>query len=129
MTPPVDQFITFLRTESLAETCRFYEEHLGLKRVLDQAGCVVLHAASGAYLGFCERGDVPQPPERVVLTLVTQEVDAWHQRFTESGIETDGEPRLNPNYNIYHFFAVDPNGYSVEVQRFEDPRWDAHLSG
>lgn len=26
---------------------------------------------------------------------------------------------------IYHFFATDPNGYRLEVQKFDDPDWDA----
>ncbi len=128
MTPGVDQFITFLRTDDLAATCRFYEDLLGLKRVLDQAGCVIFQTAGTAYVGFCERGDVPQPPERIVLTLVTDEVDAWHERLAAAGASTDGAPRLNSDYGIYHFFAADPNGYMVEVQRFEDPRWAAHLA-
>lgn len=24
---------------------------------------------------------------------------------------------------IYHCFVKDPSGYTVEIQRFEDPRW------
>jgi hypothetical protein len=32
-------------------------------------------------------------------------------------------PTYNERYQIYHLFARDPNGYLIEIQRFEDPRW------
>jgi hypothetical protein len=38
-------------------------------------------------------------------------------------VEIETSPRHNPQYQIYQMFLRDPNGYRVEVQRFEDPRW------
>jgi catechol-2,3-dioxygenase len=37
--PPIEQQITFLHAQDLAETAVFYEQILGLKRVLDQGSC------------------------------------------------------------------------------------------
>jgi catechol 2,3-dioxygenase-like lactoylglutathione lyase family enzyme len=39
------------------------------------------------------------------------------------GVEITKPPTYNERYQIYHLFARDPNGYLVEIQRFEDPRW------
>ena len=59
----------------------------------------------------------------VVVTIVSDEVEGWHTRFSEAGAITDGEPRDNPEYQIFHFFAEDPDGHMIEVQRFWDKDW------
>jgi catechol 2,3-dioxygenase-like lactoylglutathione lyase family enzyme len=61
--------------------------------------------------------------EAIILTLVTEDVDGWYEYLSGRGVEIEHEPRHNPTYNIYHFFLRDPNGYRLEIQRFEDPRW------
>ena len=37
----------------------------------------------------------------------------------------EGPPKVNPTYDIYNFFARDPDGHLVEFQRFLDPAWPA----
>ena len=119
-----DSQITFCHTRNLDDTARFYEELLGLPMVLDQGGCRIYRAAHGAYLGFCQREDAAVPAG-VILTLVTEDVDGWHERLKASGVAFEKTPTLNPDYRIYHCFLRDPNGYLIEIQRFEDPRWPA----
>lgn len=118
---PAPEFITFLRSPDPARSYRFYES-LGLRLVLDQGGCRIYQASPGAYLGICE-GTAPQPPDSICLTWVVEDVDDWYVKFTDLGVPTDGPPRENPTYRIYHFFAFDPDGYRLEVQRFFDPDW------
>ena len=121
MNPPADAFVTFLPTTDLERTADFYGRVLGLPLALDQGACRLYRAAEGAYLGFC-RADAPMPdPARVVLTLVVPDVAAAHARLTAAGLETDGPPRANPAFRIEHFYAADPNGYRLEVQRFLHP--------
>ncbi|MBD3349362.1 MAG: VOC family protein [Candidatus Eisenbacteria bacterium] len=117
-----DAQITFCYTRDLDTTAEFYESVLGLPLVLDQGGCRIYRAASGAYLGFCEKEKTARP-EGVILTLVTEHVDGWHERLKAAGVEFEKAPALNPEYKIYHCFLKDPNGYVIEIQRFEDPRW------
>lgn len=117
-----DAQITFCYTRDLDTTAEFYESLLGLPLVLDQGGCRIYRAASGAYLGFCEREEAARP-EGVILTLVTEDVDGWYERLHTAGVEFDKAPARNPDYKIYHCFLKDPNGYVIEIQRFEDPRW------
>jgi hypothetical protein len=45
-------------------------------------------------------------------------LDRVHRAVTAAGIQTDGPPRFNADYGVYHFFTKDPDGYTVEVQRF-----------
>lgn len=114
--------ITFLGTQDLGATAEFYEHALGLPLVLDQGRCRIYRVAEGAYLGFCKREQV-QATEGVIVTLVAADVDGWCDKLREHGVKIEKEPACNPEYQIYHCFLRDPNGYLVEIQRFEDPRW------
>lgn len=122
---PFDQQITFLYTPDLASTAAFYEGILGLELALDQGLCRIYRTAPNAYLGFCERSGAETDPSTVIFTLVTQDVDQWYEKLKEKGVPFDKAPAINPRYQIYHCFLRDPNGYLVEIQRFEDPRWTA----
>ena len=119
-----DAGITFCVTHDLETTARFYEDILGLPLVLDQGKCRVYGVAGRAYIGFCER-ETDFSTEGIVLTLVTEDVDGWYQHLSKHGVDIEQEPRHNPDYKVYHFFLRDPNGYRLEIQRFEDPRWPA----
>jgi len=120
--PGFDAQITFCDTPDLAGTARFYEEIMGLPLALDQGTCRIYRVAGGAFLGFCQKTDTPRP-DGLILTLVTDDVDGWYQRLTTQGVPCEKAPVFNPTYRIYHAFFRDPNGYLIEIQRFEDPRW------
>ncbi len=120
MALPVDAHITFVKVRDLEISSTFYTG-LGLSMVLDQGGCRIHRLTESAFLGVCERQD-PRPSE-VVITLVTEDVAGWYERFLAAGAQVDGPPRDNPTYRIHHFFATDPDGHTLEVQRFWDEDW------
>jgi catechol 2,3-dioxygenase-like lactoylglutathione lyase family enzyme len=122
--PTFDAGITFCYTRDLKRTALFYEQVLGLPLVLDQGGCRIYRVSQAAYFGFCERDEVGSG-KGIILTLVTDDVDGWYEKLSGSGVEFEKKPALNADYKIYHCFLRDPNGYLVEIQRFEDPRWPA----
>ena len=125
---PVDAQITFLSTSNLAETAEFYERLLGLPLVLDQGTCRIYRVREGAYLGFCERQTPPADNQGLIFTLVSDQVDEWYEHLSAHAVPIEKEPTLNPEYDIYHCFLRDPNGYLIEIQRFNDPQWK-HTSG
>ncbi|MBN2472484.1 MAG: VOC family protein [Anaerolineae bacterium] len=115
------QFVTFLYTPDLALTARFYEDVIGLELVRDQGDCRIYRVSGGGYLGFCQRADAPRQPGGVILTLVTDAVDDWYAALVARGVIFEKPPAANPKYAIYHCFLRDPNGYLIEIQRFDDP--------
>ncbi len=122
--PDPDQFkqqITFLHAADLPSTQRFYSDYLHLPLVRDQGNCLIFSVNRGAYLGFCEHIEPIQPGRKVILTLVSDDVDGWFEKLKDRGIKIVSPPKFNPKYQIYHFFLVDPDGYWVEIQRFEEP--------
>jgi catechol 2,3-dioxygenase-like lactoylglutathione lyase family enzyme len=123
--PALTQQITFLHTADLQKTADFYENILGLPLVVDQGVCRIYAVNGDAYLGFCEHLEAPERPSGIIITLVSPEVDTWYVYLQAQGITFDKPPQHNSRYNIYHCFLHDPNGYLLEIQRFEDPAWTA----
>ncbi|MEJ2488148.1 MAG: VOC family protein [Anaerolineales bacterium] len=121
--PTIDQQVTFLYTEDLKRTSSFYENIIGLTLILDQGGCRIFKVCEDGFLGFCQREGTIAFQGGLVYTFVTEEVDHWFSYLSDRDVELLKEPEVNPDYNIYHFFFRDPNGYLLEVQKFLDPGW------
>lgn len=124
--PPISSQITFLYTRDLDKTARFYEETVGLPLKLDQGSCRIYQTSPNGYLGFCRRDDAPvgsalSSAKVVILTFVTPKVDEWYEHLSQQGVIFEKPPAVNPDYNIYHCFLRDPNGYLIEIQRFLHP--------
>ena len=122
MSVPFDDLVTFCYTSRFKETIKFYEEVLGLPLVLDQGRCRIYRVSQNGYLGFCRDTD-PQSAQGIIITLVTDDVDGWYDNLIAKGVGFEKSPRHNPDFRIYHCFLRDPNGYLIEIQRFEDPKW------
>jgi catechol 2,3-dioxygenase-like lactoylglutathione lyase family enzyme len=52
-------------------------------------------------------------------------VEAWHAALVAAGAEVLGPPALSADGGITGFFFRDPDGYLLEIQRFETPDWPA----
>lgn len=119
-----DGLIVFLGTEDMEKIHGFYAGICGLKLYLDQGGCRIYSVEGGGKIGFCSHMNPSE--EDTLLTLVTDRVDEIYEDFVAAGIEVDDVPRLNEKYGIYHFFAKDPDGHRVEIQKF---LWDEYYGG
>ncbi|MDX1540487.1 MAG: VOC family protein [Geminicoccaceae bacterium] len=124
-----EQAVTFVYTDDLERSAAFYGDRLGLRLVLDQGACRIFEAAPNAFIGACRRGRRSPSPDGVILTLVTQDVDGWYERLKAQGLSIDRPPKANPEFGIYHFFVEDPEGYLIEIQRFDSPDWPAAVQG
>jgi len=117
----IDGSIIFLRVSDIERSHTFYVKGLGLSLVVDQGDCQIYRLTDTSYLGVCER---PEPvASNVIMTIVSDDVAGWHERFVSAGADVDGPPRDNPEYRIHHFFANDPDGHLIEVQRFWNADW------
>jgi len=119
-----DQLVTFLYTHDLEKSAAFYGEIVGLSLALDQGACRIFQTSPGGFLGVC-RGSEQRAanPDGVIVTLVTDDVDGWHERLVARGVVFDTAPTANVEYDIYHCFLTDPDGYQIEIQSFRDPAW------
>ena len=124
----IEDQIIFLYCSSLKETAAFYEKILGFDLVVDQGSCRVVRVAEGGggYLGYCERLESERNTDGVIFTMVVprmSEVDTWYALLLKRGVSIPDPPKFNPAYGIYHFFFSDPDGYTLEIQAFNDPDW------
>ncbi len=119
--PQLSQQITFLHARDLGATYHFYCDLLGLPLVRDQGTCLIFRTAPDAFLGFCEHIQPMDPGRKVILTLVSDDVDGWYRYLISKGLPLVDQPKANPQYQIYHFFLEDPDGYPIEIQKFDQP--------
>jgi hypothetical protein len=118
---PKGSGIVFFSTNKLEEVKDFYIERIGCELWIDQGGCVILRYGN-LLVGFC------QSQEADLDTLITffyekkEDVDAVYEELEPIAIAA---PKENKKYRIYHFYARDPEGRSIELQSFLHPiDWD-----
>ena len=123
---PFEQSVCFFPCADLDATQRFYSETLGLPMILDQGACRIFQVSSNGYIGFCTHRE-PQAAEGPIITLVTREVEQAVATLERAGVQFESPLAHNERFDITHAFVRDPDGYLVELQRFDDPRWpEAH---
>jgi len=91
--------ITFLGTKDLKKTSFFYQNILELTLYKDQGYFLIFNINYQSKIGFCKHISIVYDDKSPIITLVTEEVDEQY-------------------FNIYHFFFKDPNGYTIEIQKF-----------
>ncbi len=113
--------IVFFNTTMLEEMKDFYTARIGCDLWLDQGTCAILKYGNLLF-GFC------QSQEADLDTLITffyenkEDVDLLYKELQTSG---QSAPKENTKYRIYHFYARDPEGRSIEFQSFLHPiEWD-----
>lgn len=117
-----DAFISFLPSADLEASRRFYSDVLGLELAVDQGTCLIYRTAPSAFVGVCERSD-DNLGRGVITTFVTDDVDGWCARIVANGGTINSGPEQSGTYDIYHAFLADPDGNTLEIQRFNDPDW------
>ncbi len=109
--------IVFFRTEREARVVEFYRERLGASVWLDQDGCTILRRG-GFKFGFCERGTTE---DCGIVTFYVEDCEAVDAVYADLADRARGPPETNEQYDVYQFFAEDPDGRTVEVQTFLHP--------
>ena len=116
---PFDGQIVFTYSDDLEASTRFWSETVGLALALDQGACRIFRTGRASFLGVCTLPDRPRATAGVTITLVTDDVDGWHARLSARGVAFTHAPRLIGAIGVYACLFHDPNGYRVEIQRFE----------
>ena len=110
--------IVFFRTADRERVVAFYRDRLGFAVWLEQdAGCTILRY-DDLKLGFCDAASEDDVDTGGIVTLyygTREAVDEKHDALADVAVEA---PRENDDYDIYQFFAEDPEGRTLEVQTF-----------
>lgn len=109
--------IVFLKTAAFDAVTAFYTSRLEMEEWLRQPDVTILKHGN-LLLGFHRQ---PAPDTAGLITFfygTRAEVDAMHANLRDAATSA---PRRNDRYDIYHFFARDPEGRALEFQSFEHP--------
>jgi len=106
--------ILFLRTKELEKIRLFYVDEIGAEIWQDQGDCVIFRHGNFLF-GFCQRDEVDRECMLTFFYETRDEVDQYYQKFKDIA---ETEPSEHPQYNIYQFFATDPEGRKLEFQYF-----------
>jgi len=117
MTPSISSQTTMFYYKDIGPAARFYGEVLGLEITLDWSWVKFYRTGPASAVGLVTEGDggwhKVQASNAVMLSLVTDEVDAWYAHLRRRDDVTflkdiaDGGP-------LRSFLIEDPGGYTVE---------------
>ena len=109
--------IVFYRTTMLETIVDFYVNDVGMYIWLEQDDCTIL-SHGNLLLGFCNRDSAEVDSVICFFYPTEDDVDAMYELLKH--IATT-EPAISERYQIYQFFAEDPEGRALEFQAFLHP--------
>ncbi|MFQ3294785.1 MAG: hypothetical protein ACI9PP_002410 [Halobacteriales archaeon] len=109
--------IVFFGTEQRDEIVQFYTDVVGAEVWLEQTGCTILQHGNFLF-GFCENEDTEDNGVVTFYYDTSDQVDRMYDRLEDRARD---EPVENEEYEIYQFFADDPDGRTMEFQTFLHP--------
>lgn len=116
--------ILFFKSKDRSRLKKFYHTKVGMNIWLEQADCTILKHGN-LLLGFCDR---KEPDACGMITFfypTATEVDKMYEKLKDLA---QAPPKANEKYQIYHFFAMDPEKRIIEFQAFLHPV-ESHLTG
>jgi hypothetical protein len=106
--------IVFYGTTHHDSVVEFYTGRVGVGIWRQQPDCTIL--AHGDFkFGFCSREHVDACG---ILTLLLNDQAAVDRQYEQLRDVAEDPPHNDDTYDIYRFFATDPEGRRVEIQTF-----------
>jgi predicted enzyme related to lactoylglutathione lyase len=99
----------------------FYTDVLGLETAADFGFAKIMRVAEASYLTLVDAEEgmhSADEPKSVTLAIVTEQVEEWWDRLSEQGVEMRADFNYREGQAHDGFVAVDPEGYFLEVERF-----------
>lgn len=110
--------IVFFRTEQRDAVVSFYTDRLGFEPWLEQDGGCTILSYDTLLVGFC---DAAETETEGIVTVVCEDESAVDDLYADLSDVARDPPAANDDFEIYQFFATDPDGRTVEVQTFQHP--------
>ncbi|MEF8831961.1 MAG: nitroreductase family protein [Candidatus Thermoplasmatota archaeon] len=106
--------MNFFRSKELETITEFYREELDMDLWLDQDKCKIVKDGN-LLVGFCESETMDEGGTITFFYRTKEEVDEMYEKFKD---RARGEPSENDFFQVYQFFAEDPEGRTLEFQTF-----------
>lgn len=116
--------IVFCKTTDLKRIVSFYTDIVKAEVWLDQGECVLLRHHNFLF-GFCQSDSFTASD---ILTFFYEDKSAVLRMYERIKGKAVTQPKDNPQFRIYNFFARDPDGRTIEFQTFNH-RLEPYLTG
>ena len=122
-TPDVEGSVVFFYYQEWDPAVVFYRDVLQLQPIMNEEWVKIYQISPGSHVGLVKQGhgyhEVSED-KPAMLSIITNEVDAWHERLVAAGVTILKAPppadqqRQTGEAPIRGFIAQDPGGYTVE---------------
>jgi lactoylglutathione lyase len=115
--------LVFFYYKDLAAAAAFYENVLGLTLSVDQGWCKIFQITPQSFVGLVdgENGThKPNDTKPVILSFVSDQVDDWYAHLKAHNVTIFKELKSHESIGVRGFMALDPEGYTLEFERFLD---------
>ena len=124
--PSILSQTVMLYYDDLAAPEAFYASRLGLEKTKDFGWAKFFRVSTGAEVGIVKAGPgayfTPQARNAVMLSIVTDDVDAWYTRLKAAkDIVFLVDIHTSDTAPIRNFMIQDPGGYAVEFFQWLKP--------
>lgn len=111
----------FLYYKNLDRATKFYAELLGLEKVATYDNASIMRISSDSYLILVDAAKgmhKASEPKSVALALLTDDLKGWYAHFQKNNVPIKYKLKEKEGSAHDGFVAVDPEGYLLEIERF-----------
>ncbi len=121
--PSIDGHVVFFYYDDLAAPTAFYGGDLGLEQTRDIGWVRFFRIGATGEVAIVKAGPdsyfAPQSNNAVMLSIVTDELDAWYRRLkANNGIRFLLDLQVHRKAPIRNFLISDPGGYAIEFYQW-----------
>jgi catechol 2,3-dioxygenase-like lactoylglutathione lyase family enzyme len=121
----------FFYYNNLERAAQFYAQTLGFRRVADYGKACTFQIAASSFLTLVDitmsSMHSPDEPKSVTLSCVVDDVEGWYRYLSGQRVPIHRELTVQPGQPRDGFVALDPEGYFLEFERFNDHPENAAL--
>jgi predicted enzyme related to lactoylglutathione lyase len=117
--PGINEQYTMLYYKDMEAPRKFYGGLLGLTSTMDDEWLSLYQVTPSSFIGVIKEAEESwhkvQATNAVMISIVTDDVDAWYERvLADGGVKIVLEIYDNESVPIRAFMMEDPGGYTVE---------------
>lgn len=120
----------FFYYDNLERATEFYTQTLGLSIAADYGFAKILHVAPTSYITLVDASKgmhTTAEPKTVAIALLTDQLDEWYEYLEGENVEIKFEYDPVEGRPHHGFVALDPEGYYLEFERFNEHPENEHF--
>lgn len=129
--PAIEAINAFYYYEDVEAAWTFYTDVLGLETAADYGFAKIMQVAPRSFLTLVDAVEgmhSAEEPKSVTLAIVTEQVSGWYDHLVAQGVPVRGDLTIRDGSAHDGFVAIDPEGYFLEFEWFNEHPENVELS-